>query len=53
MFVVMWAASIIAIASSVVRVTCGCWNPERIRDGREGERLKIVRRINVPRVDPV
>lgn len=53
MFAVMWAASIIAMASSVVRVMYGCWNPERIRDGRGGELLKIVRRIHVPRVDPV
>ncbi|PUU83476.1 hypothetical protein B9Z19DRAFT_1119170 [Tuber borchii] len=53
MFIVMWAASIITIESSAVRVMCGCWNPERIRGGRGGELLKIVRRIHVPRTDPV
>ncbi|RPB00494.1 hypothetical protein L873DRAFT_770400 [Choiromyces venosus 120613-1] len=53
MFVVMWAASIVSIAGSLLRVMCGCWNPERIRDGRGGEWVKIVRRLYMPRFDPV
>ncbi|CUS08051.1 unnamed protein product, partial [Tuber aestivum] len=38
MFVVMWAATIISASSSMMRIMCGCWNPERIRDGRGGGR---------------